>query len=1088
MAAEIRCPICGKSNPADAEVCRYCQAQLTPEVPGGGASGGASSGDEEPDWLRSLRAEDPKSEDSASTPGGETAADVPDWLSRIRKKAIEPDKSSSLFADDDSEDEAEPEWMKGLGEDENSPASFGNADDWLARLGGESPETSKPSTPAGQPGGPTGDVQPPEEADLSSWLAGLDAQEPAADKLFAPDAAPGGETVFEDWSSSALFADEESSSLLPADVVQPGAEDEDDWLSKLDFAREDAEASRSEEAAPPAASQPEPAAQPSADQAPDWDASIWSDMESGGGPAAGEPATASQPDVPAEDNLDWLSSFKVDAVDETHTQLPEAEPGDAASSWGLPGWLSQSSEPSSIEPSSNRNENLSEAGLPDWLGGTPDEPKPPAGSLDSTDSEPYVPVEQPAAQASDSEFPSWLMAEPPGPVEQLPPEAVESGVPSWLSSLEPPAAPQPPADDQPSQAPDSSVPAWMSAVNEPPALAQPTEAQPPAEEPESVVPSWLSAFEDSSDSSQHAEIQPLPEDESPDVEDLPAWLRDGFGEPQNEPAAAGQPQAGESSGWFSAIEDAPDQSPPEAQPEQEQPDFAFSPFSMLDEPTQPEPTQPSEALTSAESQPDWLTSLQSAGEEQPANAEPRPLPAAGTSPLPFIEEGLPDWMSEFQGQPPTDSLVPALTSEDENVSTSTNTDQPFDLDLPDWLDEEAAHLSAQQSEAAQDGQPAAGDLEQAELPSWVAAMRPVETALQGAPDSLETDQHLEKAGPLSGMRGVLPGDDSVISYRKPPVYSMKLRVSEKQRGHATLLENLVAQEIQPLVLPPVKSQAPQVVLRVLVALIFMVVLAGALLVNLQLTEVPTLLPLNMIEMYDQVESLAADQTVLLAVDFEPGLSGEMRFASSTVIDHLMARNVQMAIVSTVPTGPAMADLLLKQVQLTRPEYDLDGRVENLGYLPGGTISLVEFARNPVAAAPNTVDGRYAWEQPALAGIDEIQKFARVIVLTDQAEVGRDWVEQVQPYMGEVPLLVISSAQAAPLLEPYVETRQIQGLVSGLLGGTLYGQKSGRQDVNPAMGHYGTYQVGVLLAFLLVLVGAIFSSIVQAVTRKQKTRE
>ena len=152
MAADIRCPKCGKSNPADAEVCRYCRAQLSPAMPGGGASGGAPSGDgDEPDWLRALRADEPgKGGKSPTAPANEPAADVPDWLSRIRQKANDSDQpsDSGLFADDDAGD-SKPGWMKGLGgeEAESSAAGFGDADDWLSRLGGEPSAPAAPAIP-----------------------------------------------------------------------------------------------------------------------------------------------------------------------------------------------------------------------------------------------------------------------------------------------------------------------------------------------------------------------------------------------------------------------------------------------------------------------------------------------------------------------------------------------------------------------------------------------------------------------------------------------------------------------------------------------------------------------------------------------------------------------------------------------------------------------------------------------------------------------------------------------------------------------------------------------------------------------------
>ncbi len=357
----------------------------------------------------------------------------------------------------------------------------------------------------------------------------------------------------------------------------------------------------------------------------------------------------------------------------------------------------------------------------------------------------------------------------------------------------------------------------------------------------------------------------------------------------------------------------------------------------------------------------------------------------------------------------------------------------------------------------------------------------------GDAESAEVDQRVEKAGPLAGLRGILPAEDLVSQYRKLPVYSAKLRVTEKQRGHAALLDSLLAQETQPLVIPPTRSHAPGLILRVLVALMLFVVLGGMLLTNVQLLPMPGLYPPEVLAMYDQIEALPENAPVLLAVDYEPGLSGEMRFAASMVMDHLMQKQARLAIISTVPTGPVMADALLREANAVHPDYDLAGQVENLGYLPGGTISILEFARSPRQAAPQTFFGEPAWSQPTLADVEQIQDFTRIIVLTDRAEAGRAWVEQVQPYLGNVPLLMVASAQAAPMLEPYVESNQVQGMVSGLMGGTLYGQRAGRQDVNIAQRYWSTYQLGMMLVILLVLCGGVYSGLASMVNRQRKVK-
>jgi hypothetical protein len=160
-------------------------------------------------------------------------------------------------------------------------------------------------------------------------------------------------------------------------------------------------------------------------------------------------------------------------------------------------------------------------------------------------------------------------------------------------------------------------------------------------------------------------------------------------------------------------------------------------------------------------------------------------------------------------------------------------------------------------------------------------------------------------------------------------------------------------------------------------------------------------------------------------------------------------------------------------------------VVNLGYLPGGTTSLLEFARRPASAAPLAFDGSSVWNGPALQGIQNIQSFALVLVLTDSAETGRAWVEQVQPLLGATPLSMVASAQAGPMLLPYHEAGQIAGLVNGFLGGAMYEQRSGR--VNLANVYWNSYQSGYLAGILMLILGGIISAVLNAARKPRRPK-
>jgi hypothetical protein len=408
--------------------------------------------------------------------------------------------------------------------------------------------------------------------------------------------------------------------------------------------------------------------------------------------------------------------------------------------------------------------------------------------------------------------------------------------------------------------------------------------------------------------------------------------------------------------------------------------------------------------------------------------------------------------------------------------------------LPEWLGDETA---SQPTEAIEQPAETSGEqLAQAELPEWVKEMRPLESILPGEVGQAEVDQRVEKSGPLAGMRGVLPVEDMAARYRKPPTYSVKLRVTEKQRTQASLLESILTQESQSLLIPPERSRATGLLVRILLAVLVLVGLAFPVIFEVEPLAKPSmdLFPAEK-QMYQTMnEGLQANAPVLLAVEYEAGLSGEMRMAASGVVDQLVAKNARIVLVSTTLAGPALGQQLLDDAIANHKDYNLADQTVNLGYLPGGMISLVDFAQQPSRAAPSTLDFQPAWgENTFLKDVKGLNDFSQVIVLTDRAEVGRAWVEQVQPQLGKVPLLVVASAQAAPLLQPYFESGQIAGMTSGLLGGALYAQETGL-NLSRASVYFPAYQIGVLLAFAITLVGGLVFGVITLFKRKDREEE
>jgi hypothetical protein len=215
-----------------------------------------------------------------------------------------------------------------------------------------------------------------------------------------------------------------------------------------------------------------------------------------------------------------------------------------------------------------------------------------------------------------------------------------------------------------------------------------------------------------------------------------------------------------------------------------------------------------------------------------------------------------------------------------------------------------------------------------------------------------------------------------------------------------------------------------------------------------------------------------------------------------VLRHLLVRNTRLALVSTNPAGPILAENLLRdaEIDLNKSQanwgsYDMVQQIVNLGYLPGGLASLQELSADPQLATRYgwriPLDKRLSWSYPALQGTNSLADFGAVIVLIDNADSGRAWLEQVQPSLGRVPLLLISSAQAGPLLDPYYQSQQARGLLAGMGDAVVYEQISGLQPSHSA--EWSAYELGLAVAILIILVGAAFQAGSTLLSRQKRKK-
>jgi hypothetical protein len=635
--------------------------------------------------------------------------------------------------------------------------------------------------------------------------------------------------------------------------------------------------------------------------------------------------------------------------------------------------------------------------------------------------------------------------------------------------------------------------------------------------------SWLDTLGSSSEP-----IQP-----APPKEDL-GWMNSPGGTQEPSAPAASQPAAPqEDLSWLDNLGRTPE--PAAFDQPQDLHTTAQDDMSWLDKLGSTEgPSIPAPASSpSAQDEPDWLKSLSGQTEETPAAADvfsPRhtaPLPGEIEAPMPdwlksaTEEPSMPmgvealdrfrdtfeppptqqsfddslDWMkpaqeSERESEPLPSAPLPAtidssLFAPSDSSLSNQDVDSLLSMEMPDWLARpEPTPSETSTQEPAIRAPQADAELAPVELPSWVQAMRPVEAVVSETTPSME-DQPTEREGPLAGLRGLIPVAP-IGSARRPKPISLKLQATDEQQASAALLEQILGTEINPRAVTPPAVVMSQQALRWALSGMLLLVLGVMISLRTQAMRVSAQLPVGVDLVSGTIAKIPENSQVLVVVDYEPSLAGEIEAASGPVLDQIvLTRHPRLSFLSTSPNGSALAERLMTNTNINQPSpnglgYNAGEHYFNLGYLPGGAAGVLEFVEAPQVAMPSS-------------GVSRLSDFSAVIVLTDHAESARVWVEQLRAAkqadsaLNSQPLLVVSSAQAAPLLQPYVSSRQITGMVSGLSEG------AGFEFVNNsrpgiARAYWDSFGVGLMFAIVAITLGSLWSLFSALRARRLETEQ
>jgi hypothetical protein len=191
-----------------------------------------------------------------------------------------------------------------------------------------------------------------------------------------------------------------------------------------------------------------------------------------------------------------------------------------------------------------------------------------------------------------------------------------------------------------------------------------------------------------------------------------------------------------------------------------------------------------------------------------------------------------------------------------------------------------------------------------------------------------------------------------------------------------------------------------------------------------------------------IYELPEGSTVMVSFDYTPTYAGEMDVLALTLLRHLTQRSVRVVAMSTKPAGLGLAQQVLSTIQAENPDYGYGQDYVLLGYLPGEEIGLRTLnASLPVAFKTDYVEQRALSDLPIMQGLNTLGDLDAVIILSDDSQTVRQWIEQVQS-RGNVFMYAVVTAAVQPLLVPYQQSGQLDHLVGGIQEAAEYEVVSG----------------------------------------------
>ena len=336
------------------------------------------------------------------------------------------------------------------------------------------------------------------------------------------------------------------------------------------------------------------------------------------------------------------------------------------------------------------------------------------------------------------------------------------------------------------------------------------------------------------------------------------------------------------------------------------------------------------------------------------------------------------------------------------------------------------------------------------------------------PESLLEAEEIESESidmEMENKPRLIEGQDSGVT-REIPVdkeapQGYRLEVSREEQLQADQLSATIVDETAARPARETKIRRGKWIFRVGVAVVLIFILSLSLFSKSESDLTGDFVKPQQTAIIAWIEQLPQQASILIVFDYHAGFEYEMSLKAEPILQELMDSVSEIFVLSTTETGVLLSQDLLDGIN------GIEGiKLTHMGFIPASNyaaFSLLADANSvwQLAYAPEAVE---TLPQRDLDG---------VIVLSDTFEGSRIWIEQHQSRFNQVPLNLIVSAQAGPMLLPYYESGQVNSIISGWTDTRMI--EKGRNEEKPIAFIWQAYRAGVLMMIILIVLGLLFVS-------------